>query len=192
MYNAPPSSSQGPKVATKLFSFSRLSLSSKQFSDPFWNSREESFWRHVFHLMTCWAVVCDIYYLSPQIKQKEESSVEFANRIKRMICSKANLTPVPWDGYLKHIRPSNRFVKTRRTLIARSLLRRFPELVKQDSSSSSESGNSTPGTLSPRSSQETLCPDGDRLSQDKINFLMKGGKKMSSDVRFQNAGGFSI
>ena len=97
----------------------------KDFCNPFWNSRKESFWRHLFNLMTSWAVVCDVYYLEPQTIADGETAVQFANRVKEMIAAKAELTCVPWDGYLKHLRPSAKFVEHRQKLIAQSMLRRL-------------------------------------------------------------------
>lgn len=97
----------------------------KDFCNPFWNSRKESFWKHLFNLMTCWAVVCDVYYMPPQTIREDETSVQFANRVKKQIAEKAGLECVAWDGYLKHLRPSSRFVDHRRKLIADSMIRRF-------------------------------------------------------------------
>jgi hypothetical protein len=33
-----------------------------------------------------------------------------------MICKKAGLIDVPWDGYLKYFKPSEKFVEERRKL----------------------------------------------------------------------------
>lgn len=53
-------------------------------------------------LMTSWAVVCDVFFLEPQIRQTKESAQEFAERVQRLIAKKANLKIAPWDGYLKY------------------------------------------------------------------------------------------
>ncbi len=42
-----------------------------------------------------------------------------------MIAKRAGLIDVPWDGYLKYFRPSERFVEERRKLFASSLIARF-------------------------------------------------------------------
>jgi len=99
--------------------------SSKLFSDPFWNSRQQSFLRHLFRLLTSWAVVCDVWYLEPQTIQPGENPTDFANRVKAMIAKKAGLINVPWDGYLKYFRPSERFLEERRRLYASSIIARF-------------------------------------------------------------------
>jgi len=108
----------------------------KLFSDPFWNSRKQSFLRHLFRLLSSWAVVCDVWYLEPQTQQEGESSLDFSNRVKKMIANKAGLIDVPWDGYLKYFRPSERFVEERRKIYASSLISRYShhnlvELEKQ-------------------------------------------------------------
>ena len=53
--------------------------------DAYWNSRRYSFLRHLFHLMTAWALVCDVYYLEPQYRGDDETPVEFATRVQHMI-----------------------------------------------------------------------------------------------------------
>ena len=52
--------------------------------------------------MTSWAVVCDVYFLEPQTKHKDESSQQFAERVQKLIASRAKLHIAPWDGYLKY------------------------------------------------------------------------------------------
>ncbi|GIL85690.1 hypothetical protein Vretimale_13183 [Volvox reticuliferus] len=74
----------------------------KIFVDAFWNSRREAFGKHLFRLMTSWALVCDVYFLEPQSIQQGESPQEFAGRVQAMIAKYANLRIVPWDGYLKY------------------------------------------------------------------------------------------
>lgn len=102
-----------------------------------------SFWRHLFTLMTSWALVCDVYYLEPQTMAEDENPTQFANRVKEMIARKAGLECVPWDGYLKHLRPSTRFMEHRQKLFAASMLRRFPEqaLFATSSPSSDQDGS---------------------------------------------------
>jgi glycerol-3-phosphate O-acyltransferase 3/4 len=99
----------------------------KLFSDPFWNSRKQSFLQHLFKLLTGWAVVCDVWYLEPQTQQEGESPFEFATRVKKMIANKAGLIDVPWDGYLKYFKPSARFVEERRKIFASSLISRYSQ-----------------------------------------------------------------
>eukprot|EP01114_Cavostelium_apophysatum_P015852 TRINITY_DN4404_c0_g1_i1.p1 TRINITY_DN4404_c0_g1~~TRINITY_DN4404_c0_g1_i1.p1 ORF type:complete len:579 (+),score=100.79 TRINITY_DN4404_c0_g1_i1:116-1852(+) len=97
----------------------------KLFSDPFWNSRQQSFMKHLFRLMSGWAVVADVWYLEPQTIQPGESASDFADRVKGMIAKKAGLINVQWDGYLKYFKPSARFVEERRKIFASSLISRL-------------------------------------------------------------------
>ncbi|XP_058191394.1 glycerol-3-phosphate acyltransferase 9-like [Rhododendron vialii] len=78
----------------------------KIFVDAFWNSRKQSFTRHLLQLMTSWAVVCDVWYLEPQNLKPGETPIEFAERVRDVISVRAGLKMVPWDGYLKYSRPS--------------------------------------------------------------------------------------
>jgi hypothetical protein len=79
----------------------RCDTRSKIFVDAFWNSRQESFTKHLLRLMKSWALVCDVWFLEPQTQRAGESAVEFSNRVKDMIAKKAGLRSVEWDGYLK-------------------------------------------------------------------------------------------
>ena len=96
------------------------------FVDAFWNSRTHSFAQHLLRLMTSWAVVCDVYYLEPQHQAPNESPIDFAARVKALIAAQASLKNVDFDGYLKHFKPSQRYVEERQKLFAQSLLKRFP------------------------------------------------------------------
>ncbi|GAB2219257.1 hypothetical protein Droror1_Dr00006890 [Drosera rotundifolia] len=99
----------------------------KIFSDPFWNSRKHSFSVHLFHLMTSWAVVCDVYFLEPQKPKAGETPIEFAERVRDMICARAGLKKVDWDGFLKHSRPSPKLLESKQRRFAESLLLRLRE-----------------------------------------------------------------
>jgi len=99
----------------------------KIFVDAFWNSRQQSFLMHLVQLMSSWAVVCEVWYLEPQSLRPNESPVDFASRVKQMIADQAGLINVEWDGYLKHFRPSARYVAERQKLFAESLKERLSE-----------------------------------------------------------------
>jgi glycerol-3-phosphate O-acyltransferase 3/4 len=75
--------------------------------------------------MTAWAVVCDVWYLEPQTRKKDESATMFAERVKQLIAKRAGLTALPWDGYLKHYQPKKSFMEERQHIIAQSLCLRF-------------------------------------------------------------------
>jgi hypothetical protein len=63
--------------------------------------------------------------MEPQTIKEGESAEEFANRIKAMIAKKAGLVNVPWDGYLKYFKPSERFVEQKRKIFASSLISKY-------------------------------------------------------------------
>ncbi|KAH9290540.1 hypothetical protein KI387_034657, partial [Taxus chinensis] len=84
----------------------------KIFVDAFWNSKKQSFTMHLVRLMTSWAVVCDVWYLEPQTLQHGETPIEFAERVRDIIATRAGIKKVPWDGYLKYYRPSPKLTET--------------------------------------------------------------------------------
>eukprot|EP00727_Mastigamoeba_balamuthi_P002579 m51a1_g12318 putative lysophosphatidic acid acyltransferase (419) ;mRNA; r:416095-417781 len=93
----------------------------KIFCDMYWNSKEQSFARHVFNLLTSWAVVCDVWYLEPQHRLPGEDPADFATRVKELIAKKAGLKITDWDGYLKYFQPSQRLLKARKDKVRESL-----------------------------------------------------------------------
>ncbi|RWR93457.1 Phospholipid/glycerol acyltransferase [Cinnamomum micranthum f. kanehirae] len=99
----------------------------KIFVDAFWNSKKESFTMHLLRLMTSWAVVCDVWYLEPQNQKPGETSIEFAERVRDIISTRAGIKKVPWDGYLKYSRPSPKHTEQKQQLFAESVLRRLEE-----------------------------------------------------------------
>ncbi|KAF4366924.1 hypothetical protein G4B88_029248 [Cannabis sativa] len=99
----------------------------KIFVDAFWNSRKQSFTKHLLQLMTSWAVVCDVWYLEPQNLRPGETPIEFAERVRGIISARAGLKKVPWDGYLKHSRPSPKHRERKQQSFAEMVLRRLEE-----------------------------------------------------------------
>jgi len=80
----------------------------KTFVDAFWNSRKQSFSAHLIKLMSSWSVVADVWFMEPQTIRENETSIEFAERVRAMIAKKAGLKMVAWDGMLKYYRPHPR------------------------------------------------------------------------------------
>ncbi|EMS66947.1 Glycerol-3-phosphate acyltransferase 3 [Triticum urartu] len=99
----------------------------KIFVDAFWNSKKQSFTMHLVRLMTSWAVVCDVWFLEPQYLREGETAIEFTERVRDMIAARAGLKKVPWDGYLKHNRPSPKHTEEKQRMFAESVLRRLEE-----------------------------------------------------------------
>jgi len=102
----------------------------KTFVDAFWNSRKRPFHWHLFDLMKSWAVVCDVYYMEPQTIQSNETPIEFAARIKKMICERANLKNVDWDGYMKYYVPSEKLVLAKQENFASAIRRKLEDTKK--------------------------------------------------------------
>ncbi|XP_031391022.1 glycerol-3-phosphate acyltransferase 9-like [Punica granatum] len=94
----------------------------KIFVDAFWNSRKQSFTKHLLQLMTSWAVVCNVWYLEPQTIRPGETPIEFAERVRDAISKRAGLKKVPWDGYLKYSRPSPKQMEEKQQSYAAAML----------------------------------------------------------------------
>lgn len=97
----------------------------KRFGDPFWNSTTTSFPRHLFDLMTSWALVCDVYYLEPMTMEEGETGIQFSSRVRQAICSKAGLTSLNWDGFLKRHPINPKFRKQRQKALSEILRSRL-------------------------------------------------------------------
>ena len=93
--------------------------------------------------MKSWAVVCDVYYMEPQTIQSNETPIEFAARIKvqsflitlltflqKMICERANLKNVDWDGYMKYYVPSEKLVLAKQENFASAIRRKLEDTKK--------------------------------------------------------------
>ncbi|XP_062430345.1 glycerol-3-phosphate acyltransferase 3-like isoform X2 [Rhea pennata] len=72
-----------------------------RFGDAFWDSMKHSMTTYAFKLMTSWAVVCNVWYLPPMVKEEEEDAVHFADRVKAVIAAQGGMSVLPWDGGLK-------------------------------------------------------------------------------------------
>ncbi|XP_052538826.1 glycerol-3-phosphate acyltransferase 3-like isoform X4 [Tympanuchus pallidicinctus] len=72
-----------------------------RFGDAFWNSTKYSMMTYGFNVLTSWAIVCNVWYLPPMVKEEEEDAVHFANRVKAVIAARGGMSVLPWDGGLK-------------------------------------------------------------------------------------------
>jgi len=72
-----------------------------KFGDAFWNSSKHSMAQYLLMMMTSWAIVCDVWYLPPMMKNEDEDGIDFANKVKREIALKGGLVDLVWDGNLK-------------------------------------------------------------------------------------------
>jgi glycerol-3-phosphate O-acyltransferase 3/4 len=120
-----------------------------EWAVAFWDSRREGFMSYLAGLMMSWAVVADVYFLPGESRRPGETPSAFAERVKTIIGHRAGLALVTFDGYLKHIRPSERYVAERRRETAQGLLWRFGADVF-DPPALSLSKDTTLGTLRKR------------------------------------------
>eukprot|EP00127_Corallochytrium_limacisporum_P001257 Clim_evm27s47 gene=Clim_evmTU27s47 len=74
------------------------------FANCFWDSSQDSFFQHCLKLMTTWAVVADVWYMPVEHRRPNESSMQFAARVKKQIASKGGLVDLEFDGFLKRKR----------------------------------------------------------------------------------------
>lgn len=107
----------------------------KVFNDPFWSSKDQSFGRYLIDLMTSWCLICDVYFLPPMEinTSKGETSVQFAKRVQNKIAKKISLEVADFDGYMKHWKPSQRYIDARQRRFANTLKTVFQEaeILKQ-------------------------------------------------------------
>lgn len=72
-----------------------------RFGDAFWNSSKQSYVRYLLLMMSSWAIKCEVWYLPPMERLPDETSAEFANRVKSEIARQGGLVDLAWDGGLK-------------------------------------------------------------------------------------------
>lgn len=81
----------------------------KELSDPYWNTREQTFSQHLLYLMTRWHLDADVHWLEPQKAHQGEDGIHFANRIKESISLKCGIKNLSWNGYMKnYMKPVDR------------------------------------------------------------------------------------
>uniref|UniRef100_A0A0K0EF37 PlsC domain-containing protein n=1 Tax=Strongyloides stercoralis TaxID=6248 RepID=A0A0K0EF37_STRER len=84
------------------------------FGDAFWNSSRQGYCEYVFRIMTSWALICHVWYLPPMTKFENESAVEFANRVKKVIAQAGGLVDLEWDGQLKRMKVPEKMISKQR------------------------------------------------------------------------------
>ncbi|CAB3400875.1 unnamed protein product [Caenorhabditis bovis] len=94
-----------------------------RFGDAFWNSSEQSWFGYVMRMMTSWAIICNVWYLPPMIKEEGEDAVDFANRVKKTIANKGGLVDLDWDGGLKRARVPPKLIAKQQEKYAHRLSR---------------------------------------------------------------------
>ncbi|CAF2934257.1 unnamed protein product [Rotaria sp. Silwood2] len=76
-----------------------------RFGDAFWNSSKHELFQYLILMMTSWAIVVDVYYLPPMTIEENETSVDFARRVKAAIAKQGGFVDLEWDGGLKRSLP---------------------------------------------------------------------------------------
>uniref|UniRef100_A0A0K0EV59 PlsC domain-containing protein n=1 Tax=Strongyloides venezuelensis TaxID=75913 RepID=A0A0K0EV59_STRVS len=84
------------------------------FGDAFWNSSRQSWVGYIFRIMTSWALICHVWYLPPMTRHENESAVEFANRVKKVIAQAGGLVDLEWDGQLKRMKVPEKMISKQR------------------------------------------------------------------------------
>ncbi|XP_026690321.2 glycerol-3-phosphate acyltransferase 4-like isoform X2 [Ciona intestinalis] len=74
------------------------------FGDAFWNSSKHSMVQYLLVVMTSWAIVADVWYLPAMKRQPDENAMQFAERVKSVICRRGGLVDCIWDGQLKRMK----------------------------------------------------------------------------------------
>ncbi|XP_064006443.1 glycerol-3-phosphate acyltransferase 3-like isoform X1 [Pogoniulus pusillus] len=97
-----------------------------RFADPFWDSTKHSMISYMFNMLTSWAVVCNVWYLPPMVKEEEEDAVRFANRVKAAIAARGGMAVLPWDGGLKRKKVKESFKEEQQ--------RKYCQIVLEDGS----------------------------------------------------------
>ena len=67
-----------------------------KFGDAFWNSSKYGMLAYLYMMMTSWAIVCDVWYLPPMLRGKDEDAIVFANRVKAEIARQGGLVDLTW------------------------------------------------------------------------------------------------
>ncbi|CAF0723249.1 unnamed protein product [Didymodactylos carnosus] len=80
-----------------------------RFGDAFWNSTKHELFQYLILMMTSWAIVVDVYYLKPMQIQQDETSIDFARRVKAAIAKQGGFVDLDWDGGLKRTKPKADF-----------------------------------------------------------------------------------
>jgi glycerol-3-phosphate O-acyltransferase 3/4 len=96
-----------------------------RFANAFWDSRKYSVIEYMILLMTSWGIVGDVWYLPPIERKENESSVDFANRVKRVIADKVGLKESEWDGQLKRKAVKEEWKEAIKQEVAEKIMRKL-------------------------------------------------------------------
>ncbi|OQR76201.1 glycerol-3-phosphate acyltransferase 4-like [Tropilaelaps mercedesae] len=77
------------------------------FGDAFWDSAKHGYVMYLLRMMTSWAIVADVWYMKPIRRRPNETSMEYANRVRSMIAQRGGMVELQWDGMLKRGSPKD-------------------------------------------------------------------------------------
>ncbi|XP_064005611.1 glycerol-3-phosphate acyltransferase 3 isoform X2 [Pogoniulus pusillus] len=95
-----------------------------QFGDAFWNSSKYNIVSYLLRIMTSWAIVCNVWYMPPMVREEGEDAVQFANRVRSAIARQGGLTELPWDGGLKRAKVKDTFKEEQQKNYSKMLVKR--------------------------------------------------------------------
>ncbi|XP_068205043.1 glycerol-3-phosphate acyltransferase 3-like [Palaemon carinicauda] len=90
-----------------------------RFGDAFW--WQDKFHHYLLHMMTSWAIVCNVWYLPPMRRKQNESAIAFAARVKAKIAHQGGMIDLSWDGFLKACPVKEEWKKQQQEEFARHL-----------------------------------------------------------------------
>ncbi|XP_068025585.1 glycerol-3-phosphate acyltransferase 3-like isoform X1 [Melanerpes formicivorus] len=93
------------------------------FGDAFWNSSKHSILSYLLRVLTSWAIVCNVWYMPPMLREEGEDAVHFANRVKSAIARQGGLTELPWDGGLKRAKVKDTYREEQQKNYSKMLVR---------------------------------------------------------------------
>jgi glycerol-3-phosphate O-acyltransferase 3/4 len=94
--------------------------------DAFWNSSRQSMLHYLLRMMTSWAIVCEVWYLPAMTRGRDESAIDFANRVKKSIARAGGMVDLEWDGQLKRQPVKQSLVDAQRVRYSRYIQRAWP------------------------------------------------------------------
>ncbi|EMP30387.1 Glycerol-3-phosphate acyltransferase 3 [Chelonia mydas] len=94
-----------------------------QFGDAFWNSSKYDIVSYLLRIMTSWAIVCNVWYMPPMVREEGEDAVQFANRVKSAIAHQGGLTELSWDGGLKRAKVKDTFKEQQQKNYSKMIVR---------------------------------------------------------------------
>jgi glycerol-3-phosphate O-acyltransferase 3/4 len=88
--------------------------------------------RYIYMMMTSWAIICDVWYLPPMQREKDESAIDFANRVKSVIAKTGGMADLAWDGAVKRMKPKKEWKEKQQEEFTRRLKGNLSLIIKEN------------------------------------------------------------